>query len=181
MGGDGGTISSSRLYLRGAGKASHTADHPSNAHKRTKVEDAERARLVLSTCAISGGALDLSPAKRSRSGGKSNANGGNGGESGAVSSADIVVCPYGKLYKREKVLEALLQRSQMSSSSELSPNVQSLGSHIRGMKDLHPVRFHVIESTEGGGMEIRLGAISTTLPCVPLRDPKLGAGMSPRL
>eukprot|EP00571_Detonula_confervacea_P003751 CAMPEP_0172320064 /NCGR_PEP_ID=MMETSP1058-20130122/39532_1 /TAXON_ID=83371 /ORGANISM="Detonula confervacea, Strain CCMP 353" /LENGTH=62 /DNA_ID=CAMNT_0013035251 /DNA_START=292 /DNA_END=476 /DNA_ORIENTATION=+ len=61
MGGDGGTISSNRTYLRGAGKACHTADHPSNALKRSKVEDAANAQLVLSTCAVSGALLDLSP------------------------------------------------------------------------------------------------------------------------
>lgn len=135
MGGDGGTISSNRTYLRGAGKACHTADHPSNALRRSKLEDAECARLVLGVCAASGAALDFSP---------------SGG--GAVSGADVVACPHGKLYRREKALEALLRRGR---TGEGDGNA-GLGWHIRGMKDLHPVRFHVTKAPssrdgDGGG------------------------------
>jgi hypothetical protein len=137
MGGDGGTISSNRTYLRGAGKACHTADHPSNAAKRAKLEDAERARLILTTCAISGAVLDLTPSNKNKN--ATNNNGGVGGNSSiSCSGADIVVCPYGKLYKREEALEALLRRSQ-----QINNNNDALGSHVRGMKDLHPVRFYV--------------------------------------
>lgn len=128
MGGDGGTISSNRLFLRGAGKACHTADHPSNARKRAKVEDLERARLTMSTCAISGTALLDIIQLPDKSGG-----------------ADIVACPYGKLYEREKTLEALLKRSQIGFTDDKTASL--IGSHIRGMKDLHPVRFHVVSST----------------------------------
>ena len=135
MGGDGGTISSNRTYLRGTGKACHTADHPSNALKRSKIEDAERAQMVLSTCAVSQAQLHFSPAKKE--------GGGAGGE-GSVSKADIVACPYGKLYRHETVLEALLQRSQTGGGDDGKTSL--LGSHIRGMKDLHPVRFHVVSS-----------------------------------
>ena len=142
MGGDGGTVSTNRTYLRGAGKACHTADHPSNALKRAKVEDAERAKLILSTCAVSGAVLHLSPSKSSSS----------------VSNMDLVACPYGKLYKRENVLEALLYRSQTTGTGTGGGGGDDknnlLGTHIRGMKDLHPVRFHVVASqgkTNGNG------------------------------
>lgn len=147
MGGDGGTISSNRTYLRGAGKACHTADHPSNALRRARLEDAERARSALGTCAASGTALDLSPARKNGGGG-----GGSGGETGGsvVSAADIVACPYGKLYRRETVLEALLRRSQTGGGKGVDATP---GWHVRGMKDLHPVRFHVVPSSspEKGG------------------------------
>lgn len=136
MGGDGGTISSNRTYLRGAGKACHTADHPSNAAKRAKLEDTDRARLILTTCAISGALLDLTPSKNKST---------NGARVGSCSGADIVVCPYGKLYKREEALEALLRRSQQIN------NNNTLGSHVRGMKDLHPVRFYVTAATASNG------------------------------
>jgi len=126
MGGDGGTISSNRTYLRGAGKACHTADHPSNALKRAKFEESERARLILGSCAVSGVVLDLSPKKKT-----------------TVSSLKIVACPYGKLYKHENALEALLHRSQTGGGGDES----RLGTHIRGMKDLHPVRFHVTKQS----------------------------------
>ena len=45
MGGDGGTISSNRAYLRGAGKADHTADHKRFNASRTKEEEAEENDL----------------------------------------------------------------------------------------------------------------------------------------
>ena len=140
MGGDGGTISSNRTYLRGAGKACHTADHPSNAFKRSKAEDVERARSVLSTCAVSGAPLDLTPA--------ADACGKGGGSPGGGS--DIVACPHGNLYRREKALEALLQRRRPGRGD----GREGLGPHVRGMRDLHPVRFHVAaaaSSSEGAG------------------------------
>jgi len=143
MGGDGGTISSNRTYLRGTGKACHTADHPSNALKRSKIEDAERAQMVLSTCAVSQAQLNLSPTKKKS---------GAGGD-GSVSRADIVACPYGKLYRHETVLEALLQRSQTGGVDDDGKNASLLGSHIRGMKDLHPVRFHVVATTSSSSSQ----------------------------
>ena len=134
MGGDGGTISSNRTYLRGAGKACHTADHPSNAAKRVKLEDAEKARLILTTCAISGAVFDLKPSQNS-----------------SCSSEDIVVCPYGKLYKREEALELLLRRSQKVNSGDNNNDSDALGAHIRGMKDLHRVRFYVTMTSSSNG------------------------------
>ena len=133
MGGDGGTISSNRTYLRGAGKACHTADHPSNALKRAKLEEAELARLTMTTCAVSGAVLDISPVDK-------------GG--GSVGGIGIVACPHGRLYKRENALEALLRRSQgAGDDGKTSP----LGNYIRGMKDLYPVRFHVVPTSNGEG------------------------------
>jgi hypothetical protein len=160
MGGDGGTISSNRTYLRGAGKACHTADHPSNALKRSKLEDAERARLVLGTCAVSGAVLELSPARK------------NGG---TVSGMDLVVCPYGKLYKREKVLEALLQRSQTGGGDD---GKGALGSHIRGMKDLHPVRFHVTTSSSQGNNNGNASSDRYIAAC-PITGSEIGSGNVP--
>lgn len=52
------------------------------------------------------------------------------------SQQNIVACPYGRLYSKEAAVEALLRRKQESNGDEL-------GSHIRGLKDLHSARFHV--------------------------------------
>ena len=166
MGGDGGTISSNRTYLRGAGKACHTADHPSNAHKRTQIIETERAKLTLSTCAISGAALDLSPMKSSSS-----------REGSTVSGMDIVACPYGKLYKREKVLEALLYRSQ-TGGGEGGDNNNMLGTHIRGMKDLHPVRFHVTTTSQQGDIGTGSQTAKYTPTC-PITGSEIGSGNVP--
>ena len=174
MGGDGGTISSNRTYLRGAGKACHTADHKSNALKRSKLEDAENSKLILSTCAITGALLDLSPTKASSGIG----NGGGGREVSAVSGMDIVACPYGKLYKREKVLEALLYRSQTGGGGGGDSNI-ALGTHIRGMKDLHPVRFHVTASTSANGAADNGSAKQMYTPTCPITGSEIGSGNIP--
>jgi hypothetical protein len=47
----------------------------------------------------------------------------------------IVTCPYGNLYHKEAAVEALLRRKQDDDAV--------LGDHIRGLKDLHEVRFHL--------------------------------------
>mmetsp|Transcript_5761 Transcript_5761/g.12582 ORF Transcript_5761/g.12582 Transcript_5761/m.12582 type:complete len:368 (+) Transcript_5761:152-1255(+) len=182
MGGDGGTISSNRTYLRGAGKACHTADHPSNALKRSKLEDAERARLVLGTCAVSGAVLDLSPARKRNNGGGGGGiiGGGGGGESSSISRADIVACPYGKLYRHEKVLEALLQRSRTGGGGGDS-NKTALGPHIRGMKDLHPVRFYVTKksSSSQGTTTMTGGGGGTYVAACPITGSEIGSGNVP--
>ena len=174
MGGDGGTISSNRTYLRGAGKACHTADHKSNALKRSKVEDAENSKLILSTCAITGALLYLSPVT-------TNDSNSSGGEKGStVSGMDIVACPYGKLYKREKVLEALLYRSQTGGGGGHSNN-NALGTHIRGMKDLHPVRFHVTasSSSSANGATNSGSAKQMYTPTCPITGSEIGSGNIP--
>jgi len=156
MGGDGGTISSSRAYLRGAGKADHTADHKRHAVSRTKEDEAECARTTLTTCAVSGESLDLSPR--------------NDRGDGAVSAADIVACPYGRLYKREKVLEALLMRSCGEGTAECLNRLV----HIRGRKDLHPVRFHVVEDLKKGKQQHR-----QYMATCPITGSEIGSGSIP--
>lgn len=47
----------------------------------------------------------------------------------------LVVCPYGKLYKKEAAIADLLKRKTGDSSD--------LGTHIRGLKDLHDVHFEL--------------------------------------
>ena len=156
MGGDGGTISSSRAYLRGAGKADHTADHKRHAVSRTKEDEAECARTALTTCAASGESLDLSPR--------------NDRGHGTVSAADIVACPYGRLYKREKVLEALLMRS----CGELPAERLNRLVHIRGRKDLHPVRFHVVEDSNMGKQQQQ-----QYMATCPITGSEIGSGSIP--
>jgi hypothetical protein len=53
----------------------------------------------------------------------------------------IVACDYGRLYSKEAAVEALLRRKQSEKDE--------LGSHIRGLKDFHPVRFHLTTDTAG--------------------------------
>ena len=149
MGGDGGTISSNRAYLRGAGKADHTADHKRFNAPRTKEEEAKLARTILCTCGVSGEALDLSSNKE------------------GVSKSDIVVCPYGRLYKRENLLEALLMRS----SGELSKEKAERILHIRGRKDLHPVYFNI----EGNQKQKETKFVSTC----PITGSEIGGGLVP--
>lgn len=52
----------------------------------------------------------------------------------------IVACPYGRLYHKEAAVEALLRRKQ--------DGQDELGSHIRGLKDLHEARFLLTEKTD---------------------------------
>lgn len=52
----------------------------------------------------------------------------------------IVSCPYGRLYHKEAAVEALLRRKQ--------DGQDELGSHIRGLKDLHEVRFLLTEKAD---------------------------------
>lgn len=56
------------------------------------------------------------------------------------SSSTIVTCPYGNLYHKEAAVEALLRRKQEETL---------IGDHIRGLKDLHEVRFHVTKTSDG--------------------------------
>jgi len=171
MGGDGGTIGSTRAYLRGAGKACHTADHPSSARERSKKavsDDAVgRAKLTLSTCAISGEVLEFSPG----------------------TAEDIVACPYGRLYKREKVLEALLRRARGGvgggNDNDRNNNTDAAASasisHIRGMKDLHTVRFHVMAVSSGEGITQNNGRRNGAhyAPACPITGSDIGSGKVP--
>lgn len=168
MGGDGGTIGSTRAYLRGAGKACHTADHPSSARERSKKAVSDdvvgRAKLILSTCAISGEVLHLSPG----------------------TAEDIVACPYGRLYKREKVLEVLLHRARCGggggNDDDRDNNTDAAAfasiSHIRGMKDLYTVRFHVTTVTSGEGITQNNGKRNGAhyAPACPITGSDIGSG-----
>ncbi|KAL3786944.1 hypothetical protein ACHAWO_013783 [Cyclotella atomus] len=149
MGGDGGTISSNRAYLRGAGKADHTADHKRhNASSLTREEEAARARTIFTCCALSGETFDLTPNKE------------------GVSKVDIVCCPYGRLYKRENVLEALLTRS-VGGETSASGDGERIG-HIRGRKDLHPVRFQIQKQEN-----------DTYMAVCPITGSEIGGGSIP--
>jgi hypothetical protein len=48
----------------------------------------------------------------------------------------IVTCPYGRLYQKEAAIEALLRRKEHD----------AIGEHVRGLKDLYPVRFLIERS-----------------------------------
>lgn len=50
----------------------------------------------------------------------------------------IVADPYGRLYHKEAAVEALLRRRNHPSEQD------EFGPHVRGLKDLQPVRFHLI-------------------------------------
>jgi len=49
-------------------------------------------------------------------------------------SSGIVACPYGRLYSREEAIKALMSRKESKD--------ESIGWHVSGLRDLHPVRFH---------------------------------------
>jgi hypothetical protein len=53
----------------------------------------------------------------------------------------IVACPYGKLYIKEAAIEALLRRK--------THDRDNLGSHIKGIRDLHDVRFRTAKGKDG--------------------------------
>jgi hypothetical protein len=53
----------------------------------------------------------------------------------------IVACAYGRLYSKEAAVEALLRRKQSEKDE--------LGSHVRGLKDLYPVHFHLTTDAVG--------------------------------
>mmetsp|Transcript_35760 Transcript_35760/g.78347 ORF Transcript_35760/g.78347 Transcript_35760/m.78347 type:complete len:361 (+) Transcript_35760:98-1180(+) len=135
MGGDGGTVSTNRLYLRGAGRATHTADAQRQSTTSTTEDERERLRQVMTTCSVTGQPLDLS-------------------------SRDIVACPYGRLYNREAAVQALLRRKETQAAASAAGAGSNnngggskgpepdMGWHVRGLKDLHPVRFQVAEKDE---------------------------------
>ena len=66
----------------------------------------------------------------------------------------IVVCPYGRLYHKEAAVEALLKRKQEDSDT--------IGHHVRGLKDLKEVRFNLNTSADG-----------TVVPACPIRGTEL--------
>lgn len=112
MGGDGGVIASNRKYMRGAGTADHTADTARGGNDKDVTLEKEELMRQMKTCAVSGQPIVY--------GGKQ----------------PIVVCPFGRLYHKEAVVQALLERKQHDDARIR---------HIRGLKDLHEARFHVVD------------------------------------
>lgn len=137
MGGDGGVIASDRRYMRGAGQADHTAD--SKRASKAAIAEAEREAQVetMTTCAITGASFDY--------------------------KQDIVTCPLGRLYGREAAVEALLRRkveegkdpkaastNGRSGGTSGSSEKVDLGWQVRGLKDLHHVRFQLEKKVSNG-------------------------------
>lgn len=152
MGGDGGTKASNRRFMRGAGTADHTAD--SKRASPSELAEAERDRLkqAMTTCAVSGNPLDFKP----------------GASTPGVSRGDVVACPYGRLYAREAAVEALLRRREQEQQSGEEPEI---GWHVRGLKDLHPVRFQVAETAgeaADGGSNGKGSAVMRYTPTCPI-------------
>lgn len=114
MGGDGGVIASNRKYMRGAGTADQTADA-----SRQRGEQASEKEVVQELMALC--YLTKVPLKYKEN--------------------QIVADPYGRLYHKEAVVEALLRRKKHQESDEL-------GSHIRGLKDLQPAHFELSASNK---------------------------------
>ena len=79
--------------------------------KKASSDTAEGREEVLNTCALTGMKLN------------------HGVDS-------VVACPYGRLYLKEAVIKALLRRAQASTDIQ-----QQIGQYIRGLKDLHDVKF----------------------------------------
>jgi hypothetical protein len=70
----------------------------------------------------------------------------------------IVVCPHGKLYRRENAIESLLTRRRGSPPSRGAAasdgtGTTMIGDYVRGMKELHPARFMASCSSGGRGGE----------------------------
>jgi hypothetical protein len=137
MGGDGGVVATNRRYMRGAGSACHTAD--TKRASASQVAEAERESIVetMKSCSITGNKLNY--------------------------DEDIVACPYGRLYGKEAAVKALLRRLEeekhandgATGSGSASANTTSMdgarnmdiGRHVRGLKDLKPVRFALMTKT----------------------------------
>lgn len=131
MGGDGGVVATNRRYMRGAGSACHTAD--TKRASASQVAEAERESVVetMKSCSITGNKLNY--------------------------DEDIVACPYGRLYGKEAAVKALLRRleeekhvndgASASNTSMDGARNMDIGRHVRGLKDLKPVRFELMSKT----------------------------------
>lgn len=116
MGGDGGVIAVNRRYMRGAGTADATGDYASSSHNTRQAVDPAVAEQDVARM-MTNDCLTNQPLHFDQ---------------------PIVVCPYGWLYQKETAVEALLKRK--SGADTL------MGTHVRGLKDLKDVRFHVVDS-----------------------------------
>jgi Rtf2 RING-finger len=138
MGGDGGVVAVKRAYMRGAGTADSTGDYSQSNRGEKVLSDRDNALQRMTTCALTKVPL-LEVATTT-----------------TTTTTTIVACPYGRLYHKEAAVEALLRRRQQQHQQESSSSHNNddnnhetqedeLGYHIRGLKDLFPVRFHVPE------------------------------------
>jgi len=143
MGGDGGVIASDRRFMRGAGTADHTAD--SKRASKAAVAEAEREAQIemMTTCAITGATIDYK---------------------------NIVACPLGRLYGREAAVEALLRRMEEGKDSAKKESSADLGWQVRGLKDLHAVRFQLTKKVTNGE--------DTRVPICPITSVELN-GIQP--
>jgi len=171
MGGDGGVVATNRRYMRGAGSADHTAD--SNRASALDVAESERERLqqAIRNCAITGTPFDFTPPSDDlvdgvkSSGSQVSHHKKNGG---------IVVCPYGRLYTREAAVQALLRRMEQHGSQPKGGErsecmvTPEIGWHIRGLKDLYAVRFHVVEQSSNGARVGNGSGKRVFLPACPI-------------
>ena len=137
MGGDGGVVATNRKYMRGAGKAGHTADHASHQYK-SKSELLASSLEIMTNCALTKLPLWKIPPSDSESQDNKQLMGS--------SSATIVACPYGRLYHKEAAIQALLRRKQQIDNG----NSSELGDHIRGLKDMYDVRAYVSTKSDSG-------------------------------
>ena len=72
-----------------------------------------------------------------------------------------MACPYGRLYNREAAVQALLRRMESgaaASAGDKGPE-PDIGFHVRGLKDLYPVRFQVIEKDGGNSSGSKYAAV----------------------
>lgn len=81
----------------------------------------------------------------------------------------IVACPYGRLYHKEAAVEALIKRKK--------DDQDTIGAHVRGLKDLKEVRFHLVkaETTTSSGDKNNTDNNSndTLVPACPIRGSEL--------
>jgi len=137
--------------MRGAGSADHTADSSRASPKDVAEAERERLQQTMRMCTITGTPFDFTPSDNHVVA---------GGERSSSSSSPsysqaggIVACPYGRLYTREAAVQALLRRMEQYGSHAQGKGggdcttPPEIGWHIRSLKDLHPVRFHVVDQS----------------------------------
>ena len=147
MGGDGGTKAIQRAYLRNAGSATTTGDgaRPSSSSAVDPTVVAQERVHRWTHCALTDQPLFGSTSSTTSGTGTTD----NTNTTTTTDINSIVACPYGRLYFREAVVEALIRRKQhekeVPSASAIGkePASDSEIRHIRGLKDLYAVQFHV--------------------------------------
>jgi hypothetical protein len=132
MGGDGGCVANNRRYMRGAGLPT-TSSNVKNERETVSAAERERQHIGMTTCALSGRSLLEC----------------------SSSASGVVACPYGKMYCRESAIQALLRRRRPRDHSQQEEEQRlnhDLGLHVRGIKDLFPVRLHFASPSSSAGM-----------------------------